>query len=48
MESLEPDAAADQLGRLINETRALVMAELPDLQLPLPFPPGTRQQPWSP
>jgi Nucleotidyltransferase domain len=45
---LEPDAAADQLGRLINETRALVMAELPDLQLPLPFPPGTRQQPWSP
>jgi predicted nucleotidyltransferase len=45
---LERDAAADQLGRLINDTRALVAAELPDLKLPLPFPPGTRQQPWSP
>ena len=44
---LEPDAAADQLGQLIAETRALVTAELPDLELPLPFPPGTRQQPWS-
>jgi hypothetical protein len=44
---LEPEAAADQLGRLIAETRALVTAELPDLELPLPFPPGTRQQPWS-
>jgi predicted nucleotidyltransferase len=45
---LEPEAAADELGRLINETRALVAAELPGVELPLPFPPGTRQQPWSP
>jgi hypothetical protein len=44
---LEPEAAADEIGRLIDETRALVAAELPDLELPLPFPPGTRQQPWS-
>jgi predicted nucleotidyltransferase len=45
---LEPDAAAEQLARLIYETRALVTAELPEVELPLPFPPGTRQQPWSP
>lgn len=44
---LEPEAAADQLGRLIGETRAIVAAELPDLELPLRFPPGTRQQRWS-
>ncbi len=44
---LEPDPAATELGRLIEETRALVLAELPDLELPLRFPPGTRQQPWS-
>jgi predicted nucleotidyltransferase len=44
---LEPEAAADELGRLIDETRALVAAELPNLELPLPFPPGIRQQPWS-
>jgi predicted nucleotidyltransferase len=44
---LEPEAAADELGRLINETRALVAAELPRLELPLPHPPCTRQQPWS-
>jgi predicted nucleotidyltransferase len=44
---LESEAAAYELGRLIDETRALVAAELPDLELPIPFPPGTRQQPWS-
>ena len=44
---LEPDPAATELGRLIEETRALVSAELPELELPLRFPPGTRQQPWS-
>jgi hypothetical protein len=45
---LEPEAAADELGRLIGETRELVASELPRLELPLPLPPGTRQQPWSP
>jgi len=44
---LEPEAAAAELGRLIEETRALVAAELPDLELPFRFPPETRQQPWS-
>ena len=44
---LDPDAAALELGRLVEETRALVAAGLPDLELPLRFPPGTRQQPWS-
>lgn len=44
---LQPEPAAAELGRLVEETRALVLAELPELELPLPFPPGTRQQPWS-
>jgi len=44
---LDPEAAAVELGRLVEETRALVVTELPDLDLPLRFPPGTRQQPWS-
>lgn len=44
---LEPEPAAAELGRLVEETRALVAAEWPDLELPLRFPIGTRQQPWS-
>jgi predicted nucleotidyltransferase len=44
---LEPDAAAEELERLVEETHALVAAELQDLELPLRFAPGTRQQPWS-
>jgi predicted nucleotidyltransferase len=44
---LEASAAAAELGRLVDETRALVAAELPDLELPLEHPPGTRQLPWS-
>jgi predicted nucleotidyltransferase len=44
---LEPDLAAAELGRLVDETRMLVAPELPDLELALRFPPGTRQQPWS-
>lgn len=44
---LEPEPAAAELGCLVEETRALVATELPDLELPLRFPPGTRQQPWS-
>jgi predicted nucleotidyltransferase len=43
---LEPEAAASELGRLVEETRALVLAELPQAELPLSFPPGTRQLPW--
>ncbi|MGH3030103.1 MAG: nucleotidyltransferase domain-containing protein [Gaiellaceae bacterium] len=39
---VEPDAAATDLERLVEETRALVAAELPDLELPLRFAPGTR------
>jgi hypothetical protein len=45
---LKPDPAATELGRLIEETRALILAELPDSELSLRFPLGTRQQPWSP
>jgi predicted nucleotidyltransferase len=41
------DAAAE-LGRLVVETRDLVARELPDLELPLRRPPGTRVQPWLP
>jgi predicted nucleotidyltransferase len=44
---LPPREAAEQLGALANETRALVAAELPDLDLSFRFPPGTRQQPLS-
>ncbi len=45
--TLAPELASAELGRLVTETRALVAAELPDLDLPLRFSPGTRQQPWS-
>jgi hypothetical protein len=44
---LTQDAAADELGRLVSETRELVAVELPDLDLTLRFPPGTHQLPWS-
>jgi predicted nucleotidyltransferase len=37
---LPPREAADELGELAVETRALVLAELPDLELPFRFPPG--------
>jgi hypothetical protein len=40
--------AADELGRLVLETRELVSHELPELELPLRRPPGTRAQPWLP
>jgi predicted nucleotidyltransferase len=43
---LEPEAAAAELGRLVEETRVLVTREFPDLELPLQFPPGQRQKPW--
>jgi hypothetical protein len=44
---LDAETAAVELGRLVEETRELVLAELPELDLPLRFPPGTRQRPWS-
>jgi predicted nucleotidyltransferase len=46
---LEPREAADELERLVEETRVLVAGELPALELPLPLrlPPKARQQPWS-
>jgi predicted nucleotidyltransferase len=44
---LPPAEAASALGRLVLETQALVRSELPDLELPLPRQPGTRQQPWG-
>ena len=44
---LNPEAAAAELESLVEETRALVEAELPGFDLGMRFPPGTRQQPWS-
>jgi hypothetical protein len=43
---LPPEAAAGELAVLVEETRELVAKEFPDLDLPLPFPPEARQQPW--
>jgi hypothetical protein len=42
------EAAADELGRLVVETRDLVLRELPELELPLRRQPGERIQPWTP
>jgi len=44
---LNSEAAAAELERLVEETRALVEVELPGFDLGMRFPPGTRQQPWS-
>jgi predicted nucleotidyltransferase len=43
---LQPEPAAAELGRLVDETRALIRREFPDLELPLRFAPGQRQKPW--
>jgi predicted nucleotidyltransferase len=43
---LPPPEAAKVFGALVEETRALVATEFPDLNLPIPFPPDTRQRPW--
>jgi Nucleotidyltransferase domain len=40
--------AAGELGKLVVETRELVLRELPDADVPLRRPPGTRLRPWSP
>ena len=44
---LDPGSAAAELGRLVEETAALVEEELPGFDVELRFPPGTGQQPWS-
>ncbi|HZR95298.1 MAG TPA: nucleotidyltransferase domain-containing protein [Gaiellaceae bacterium] len=44
---LPAEEAADELGRLVVETRDLVARELPDLELPLRRPPGTRIEEWA-
>jgi len=44
---LNSEAAAAELERLVEETRALVEVELPGFDPGMRFPPGTRQQPWS-
>lgn len=44
---LEPKQAAAELERLVDETRALVAAELADVDLALRFPPGARQRSWQ-
>ena len=43
---LAPEDAAAELGRLVEETRTLVRREFPGMELPLRFPPATRQKPW--
>jgi hypothetical protein len=45
---LPAEEAADELGRLVVETRDLVLRELPDLELPLRRLPEERIQPWTP
>jgi hypothetical protein len=45
---LPADEAADELGRLVVETRELVLGELPDLELTLRRLPGERIRPWTP
>jgi hypothetical protein len=39
--------AAEELGRLVVETRDLVARELPELELPLRRPPGEQIRPWA-
>jgi predicted nucleotidyltransferase len=43
---LDAESAATELAQLVEETRALVSAELPKLELKLEFPPAERQRPW--
>jgi len=43
---LDAESAAAELELLIEETAALVHAELPDVDLRLAFSPGSRQSPW--
>jgi predicted nucleotidyltransferase len=41
------EEAGQELERLVEETQALVAAELPDLELPLRQPVGARRRPWN-
>ena len=45
---LSPDEAAREFAALVEETRKIVHASLPDLELPIPFAADARQQKWSP
>ena len=45
---LDGAQAAHELERLVEETQALVAAELPDLELRLRRPVGARREPWTP
>jgi len=45
---LDSEQAALELERLVEETQALVAAELPDLELRLRRPVGARREPWTP
>lgn len=44
---LPAQEAADELARLVVETRELVLRELPELELPLRRPPGEHIRPWT-
>jgi hypothetical protein len=46
--SLTPNTAAAELGLLVEETRRLVLAELPNAELPLPRQVEARIRPWRP
>ena len=43
---MDPQSSASELERLVEEVAALVLGELPDVDVRLPFPPRTRQRPW--
>ncbi len=45
--TIPPGEAAIAFGALIEETRALIHRELPDLALELPKPLSSRQRPWT-
>jgi predicted nucleotidyltransferase len=45
---VEPRAAGEELEALVRETRELVAAELPELDLSLRKPLGERERPWAP
>jgi predicted nucleotidyltransferase len=44
---LEPAAAAEELERLVEETRSLVLTELPDLELSTRYRGDARHRPWQ-
>jgi hypothetical protein len=44
---LEPDIAHLELAQLVTETRDIVLNAIPEIELPLRFPPDSRIRPWS-